>query len=49
MTAHLAGAPIEELLPLLVGGGTVAAVAARAALVGAVRRVRRRDGRTPPS
>ena len=43
MIAHVAGAPVEELLPLLAGGGAAIAVAARAAFSVAVRRARRRD------
>lgn len=40
MIAHVAGAPIEELLPLLASGGVTMVVALRAAL-GNARRGRR--------
>lgn len=42
MTAHVAGAPLEELLPLLASGGAALAVAVNAALRTVVRRGRRR-------
>jgi hypothetical protein len=42
MIGHVAGAPVEELLPLLASGGTVALVALDAAVRSARRRIRRR-------
>jgi hypothetical protein len=42
MIGHVAGAPVEELLPFLVSGGAALAVAARAVLRAAVARGRRR-------
>ena len=42
MIAHVAGAPVEELLTFLVSGGAALAVAARAAFRAAVSRGRRR-------
>lgn len=44
MTGHIAGAPVEELLPLLAGAGTAAVVAVDAALRSARRHVRRGGG-----
>jgi hypothetical protein len=54
MIAHIAGAPIEELLPLLASSAAAAGVAVNMA-VGALRHRRRRPspdlsaGTTPPS
>jgi len=42
MIAHVAGVPLEELLPLLASGGAAMAVAVNAALRSVVRRSRRR-------
>jgi hypothetical protein len=42
MIAHLAGVPLEELLPVLASGGAAMAVAVNAALRNVVRRRRRR-------
>lgn len=42
MIAHVGGAPIEELLPLLASGGAATAVAVNAAVRAALRRARRR-------
>ena len=42
MIAHVAGAPLEELLPLLASGSAAMAVAVNAALRNVVRRNRRR-------
>ena len=49
MTGHVAGAPVEELLPLLAGGGTMVVVAVDVALRSARRRLRRGRGTVRPS
>ena len=42
MIGHVAGAPVEELVPLLASAGTVVVVALDAAVRSARRRIRRR-------
>jgi hypothetical protein len=51
MIAHVAGAPLEELLLPLVAGGTALAVAANVAFRNAIRRGRRgrRKWSNPPA